>query len=115
MDRLRHVRDYILKYPPEPTGRTDQGVYIFECQGMIKVGVTHDPLWRLKVSQTGNPFEIRLLGFRVVEYPFRVEKMLHRNLGAYHVRGEWFRVPPDVLNGLLTGKLGPDTSQPEGA
>lgn len=76
-----------------------QGVYIFECEGFIKVGIAVDPRRRLGAAQVGCPFEIRLVHFRLVDDARDVERKLHHKLAnqGWHVRGEWFKVTPDVL------------------
>lgn len=60
----------------------------------VKIGVTgKDIASRIRELQTGNPKELKLMGFLM--YPtrkkcFEAEKMLHEKYKANHIRGEWF-------------------------
>jgi len=67
-------------------------VYIIECQGLYKVGMTRgQPHKRLKELQTGQPFKLTLMvSYRTAD-PLKVEQRMHSLLKSKHFRGEWFR------------------------
>lgn len=56
----------------------------------VKIGVTKDPLGRVKDLQCGSPHELYLL--LVVEGGQREEQLLHRDWAKFRIRGEWFRL-----------------------
>jgi hypothetical protein len=67
-------------------------VYVLECEGFVKIGYAHDPIYRTTVHQVGNPFQINLVGY--AEYPSRqaAEAAENRALAAFREqrsRGEW--------------------------
>lgn len=73
-------------------------VYLIECQGLIKIGVSADPETRLKELGTGSPHQHSLL--KVIPGGFEVERMLHKKFSDKRVRGEWFRLTSEDLEGL---------------
>ena len=64
-------------------------VYVLECEGFVKIGVTSNPRNRLSVAQTLSPFQMRLVG--AFEGDAKDEADLHLRFTKYHHRGEWFR------------------------
>ncbi|MFG1352693.1 GIY-YIG nuclease family protein [Xanthobacter autotrophicus] len=53
---------------------------------------------RKRNLQTGNPLELRLLGWIEAADAFQLERHLHQNFGSTHVRGAWFTIEPaDIL------------------
>lgn len=52
---------------------------------------------RLCSLQGGNPFEIEVLGVIETDHIQKLELELHRKFEAYHVRGEWFKIPSWML------------------
>jgi hypothetical protein len=77
-----------------------QKLYIAECDGKYKIGVSDNPPERIKQLSTGSPSLIEL------RYQFdcwnakKSEKNLHDAFGAYRVRGEWFDIDEDVMDML---------------
>src|SRR5262245_38436826 len=71
-------------------------VYVIHAAGTnrIKLGVSEQPLKRLRELQTGSPYQLRL----IAQWPGNrlLETTLHERLGAYRVSGEWFEVPPFI-------------------
>ncbi|MFG1360181.1 MULTISPECIES: GIY-YIG nuclease family protein [Xanthobacter] len=48
--------------------------------------------------QTGNPLELRLLGWIEAADAFQLERHLHQHFGSTHVRDAWFAIEPaDIL------------------
>jgi hypothetical protein len=68
----------------------------------IKIGVAKDIEKRRSNLQTGNPSELRLLGWIHSEAAFELERRLHQHFRATHIRGEWFAIEPaDILPILM--------------
>ena len=68
----------------------------------IKVGVAKDIGRRKSDLQTGNPLELKLLGWITSADDFETERDLHRRLASRRGRGEWFYIEPaDVLPFLM--------------
>lgn len=57
----------------------------------IKVGVSHDPLARMRGLQTGTSQELRLL--YVLPGGYKLEANLHQRLRGARLRNEWFGGP----------------------
>lgn len=71
----------------------DGWIYFIVCDEprAVKIGFTKKhPRQRLKQLQTGNPSKLWLLGW----YPGSQgqEQELHRQMSAYRMSGEWFRI-----------------------
>jgi hypothetical protein len=67
-------------------------------QERVKVGYSRDVLKRLRALQTGSSGALKLIG--LIAGDARVEGFVHRALGRFSVRGEWFSA--DGVNRWLT-------------
>lgn len=68
----------------------------------IKIGGAKDIEKRRSNLQTGNPSELRLLGWIHSEAAFELERRLHQRFSATRIRGEWFAIEPaDILPILM--------------
>lgn len=66
--------------------------------GPIKVGRTRcSPLVRMDSLQIGIPFDLRLRAVIIGVQP-SVEIEIHRQFTHLHIRGEWFRPEPELLD-----------------
>lgn len=81
-------------------------IYFIQCgkNGPIKIGVSEDPIERLRQLQTANPYELKLLW---VHDPKKLgdeitEQGLHAELEHENIRGEWFRPGKDVFEWMAT-------------
>jgi len=74
-------------------------LYIIVCGEYVKVGFAKDVEHRLSTVQVCNPVPVEL----VYKHPVKssiiriIESFIHYKLRQYHVRGEWFKVNPDVV------------------
>jgi hypothetical protein len=69
-----------------------QGVYFIQCTKTkaVKIGISNNPLRRLSALQTGYPFDLILLRVIKTPAPRKLEKLLHKKMEDFHLRGEWF-------------------------
>ncbi len=70
-------------------------VYLMRCEDYLKIGVAVSVGWRQVSMQTGNPFELKIVGQRL--FPTfgeatRAEASLHAKFKEQRHRGEWFRL-----------------------
>lgn len=67
-------------------------------RNIIKVGMATDVRQRVMELQIGTPFNLQVLHKIEVaaEYALKLEKLIHRRLKRYRMRGEWFRVEHDI-------------------
>lgn len=69
---------------------------------LIKIGVAKNIEAHKRNLQTGNPLDLRLLGWIDTTDAFQLERHLYRYFGATHVLGEWFAITPaDILSILI--------------
>lgn len=68
----------------------------------IKIGVAKNIVRRQRALQTGNPQELRLLGWIETSDDFQLERQLHKYFEATHARGEWFQIEPSDILPVLT-------------
>ena len=66
--------------------------------GRYKIGRAKDPAARLASLQTGHPDELVLLRQYRTPNMQRDEKRMHRILGRYQIRGEWFECKIAVVD-----------------
>jgi hypothetical protein len=64
--------------------------------GFIKIGISDQPLERLRGVQTGNPRKLELIGVCPVLDAGKVESSAHETLQDYRQEGEWFSPAPAV-------------------
>ena len=69
-------------------------VYFIWCEGFVKIGYTQDIFKRMTAFQTGNPFNLLLLGAIICGSEWEaqaLEATLHASFSQYSVSGsEWF-------------------------
>lgn len=70
--------------------------FIASGRDIIKVGMAKDVGKRVRALQTGGPFEMKVIHKIEVaaERVAALEKLIHKRLKRYRIRGEWFRVEP---------------------
>jgi hypothetical protein len=77
----------------------EQYVYAIEGAGLVKIGRSVVPTYRLVALQSGSPVELKLRGCVVGDH--RVERELHDRFAAYRRHGEWFS-----LSGIVADWVG---------
>lgn len=77
-------------------------IYLMRSQGYIKVGKTKDPKLRLATHQIGNPLPIRMLKKFKTNDMNATERKLKHLLSDWRIRGEWFDIPSELLNRLVS-------------
>lgn len=80
----------------EACGKWHLLVYFIEGAGLVKIGLSGDPLRRLRQLQYMSPVPLRLLGTVKGGYP--QERKLHIQFWEHHDHGEWFRGVPEILD-----------------
>jgi hypothetical protein len=87
---------------PEGKGRPGW-VYVALCEtGHVKIGISQSPEERIKHFDTVMPVEVSLIHqFHVDDAP-AVESYLHEMLADYRHKGEWFILPPLVMDQLCS-------------
>lgn len=80
-------------------------VYLLKCDEWYKLGIGDNIKKRIAELQVGNPREIFLLtSFSAPRWEcYAFEQQMHASLKllGLHERGEWFRVPEDLLEWVL--------------
>jgi hypothetical protein len=86
-------------------GEHDTMVYFMGSgsDGPIKIGMSFDPDRRVKDIQTASPEEIRVLA--QVSGDQDVERMFHGVFAPDHIRGEWFKRSPTLLEFIRVATL----------
>jgi hypothetical protein len=71
-------------------------VYFITCReiGMVKIGCAYDPFRRMRTLQTAFPLELALEALFVGAY--REEREYHKRFAEHRVRGEWFKLCPEI-------------------
>lgn len=80
--------------PPDhclPKARATASVYFIQAigGGLVKIGVSSSPQFRLASLQCGCPVELRIIK-TIDVVPRTVETDIHKRFAKYRVRGEWF-------------------------
>lgn len=76
-------------------------VYVIQCNEFVKIGFASDFASRLNAMQIGNPYKLKLLKIFPTMTPEAMEDRIHAELEQYRERGEWFKLPPEVLAELI--------------
>lgn len=72
-------------------------VYLLRCEQYYKIGIAKDVVKRTIGSQTGNPFEVKIIDTFLSLDKNADEKILHRLMSEYWHRGEWFEIPKTMI------------------
>ena len=72
------------------------------CGKYHKVGITNNPKARLIQVQTSNPEEVCLVFQKKVLNTEMVERKLHHALRRQRVRGEWFELPQELVEAIVS-------------
>lgn len=87
---LTHWRSPGVRYKKGPGW-----VYFIRSGDAIKIGFTVNVALRLSTLQSGNPNVLELLG--AVRGSVEDERRTHEMFSRLHIRGEWFREHPAIL------------------
>lgn len=90
---------------PRGTALRPTSVYIIECAGYVKIGVSHRPHERLSTINTAVPILATLYGVREFDtrlVAHEIESRLHRKFRALRTNGEWFDLDPETAWKALT-------------
>jgi hypothetical protein len=93
MERWREVTTLVIDQRSKPLKkRKQQSVYIMQCSqtGVVKIGVSNNPVSRLSAIQTGYPFLLKLERIIKTDEPRLLERQLHKLLDDFRLKGEWF-------------------------
>lgn len=70
------------------------GMYVYAIRntvtGSVKLGISRDPVQRVKQLQTGNDCLLELIACRKADNGFADEHAIHQENSQHHIRGEWF-------------------------
>ena len=75
-----------------PDDLPDMFVYAIQEMktGNIKLGISRDPVQRLRQLQIGNSSKLKLVAYRKAENRFADERAIHADEASHRLRGEWF-------------------------
>ena len=105
--RLRHLSSIV-----KPKNRVvSTSVYVLQCNEFIKVGIAGDVVARVAELQVGNPHPIRILGHWIATDAIREEEIIHSHLERYRERGEWFRLPKQMMDTIAMKLPGYELAQ----
>ena len=83
-------------------GKLRQAIYIISTdRGVVKIGISHNPVERLTNLQTASPFPLRLVYAAVHSDAARLEAVVHHNLRSRRAYGEWFSVTEPVARDAI--------------
>jgi hypothetical protein len=87
-------------------------VYFIACReiGMVKIGTAYDPFARMRTLQVAFPLDLTVEALFVGAH--RREREYHRQFAEHRVRGEWFRLCPEIEE-LIAGGVKPQRPRSE--
>jgi len=75
-------------------------VYLFHSNGKHKIGRTNDLRTRAATFRTSNP-DIELLWAIPTEDPIEAEREIQERFAAFHVDGEWYKLPHEAVQWFM--------------
>lgn len=94
-DRLQHTLDFIKN--KKAKGSPGKWVYVVKCGEFYKVGIANSVKRRLETLQTATPYRIELVKAWQCSDAAKQERTIHGLLWRFHERGEWFKLPIQVV------------------
>lgn len=96
--------------------KSDSYLYIVECNGKCKVGVSALPEQRVALIRTDNYQPVKTIAIVKLKNAYKVENELHDILteAGRHVRGEWFEIEGSKLLESLEDIIGLDEEISQG-
>lgn len=93
--------------------RESQGLVYIAGAGpdTVKIGFTTNVRSRLKGLSTGSPTEIEVLA--VFPGTMADERELHQRFAKDHLRGEWFRLSPEITEFIESKKVKSSGAKPD--
>lgn len=80
----------------------DEGhVYLIRCGAFYKIGIAKDTRKRISGLKTSSPFEMEMVKSWRCNRPDEIESILHKRYAEHRFRGEWFKLPEEILKSLL--------------
>lgn len=77
--------------------KTKGYLYLLECEGRYKVGLSKDVERRIK-ELNRKPFKLKLITkSRLLDEAYTYEQKLHRTLDKYRIEGEWYLLDKDTI------------------
>lgn len=110
---LPAIRQYMhprwYKQPSQIPQERDGHVYVVQAEttSFVKIGYSQKKYVRLKSLQTASPFPLTVLRLIPTAKALSLERLLHYRYACYRHQGEWFALPPDVLQDLLQEEFSP--------
>ncbi len=78
-------------------------IYIMECDGFYKVGVSQDVKKRQKQLQIGNGKKIKVLySSNKCINAFEVENLIHKKYKTYQTTNEWFKCDLETVLSIIS-------------
>jgi len=65
-------------------------VYVVECNGLYKIGMSGSVSRRISSLQTATPYDVKLVDTFESDVAFEMEQHLHHVFAEKNVQGEWF-------------------------
>jgi len=94
-----------FRYGYQPTEKEPPGkrrVYLMECDGHYKVGVSADPHERARQLDR-RPYPVEIVAQSdMVHCAFKAEREIHSRLDEFRIDGEWFRIPRELVDGVAS-------------
>lgn len=94
-----HLEKWLEETKPPRPPRPKRGfVYLIGMEGddtVVKIGFTIDLDDRLSTLQTSSHRTLKILAS--ISGTYATETELHRRFAADHIRGEWFRLSPEIV------------------
>jgi hypothetical protein len=102
LEEARTQRDSQKSYRPKKY--REGSVYLLRSEsGHYKVGKSTNPHNRNRTIGTQMPHETTLLYTAQMDSMGKAEELLHSALSDWHVNGEWFDLPDNVVHWIMSG------------
>lgn len=94
--KIRRPPQNEIRYSPLTSSRGKLvAIYAIRCGDTVKIGISWDVQKRLAGLQTSSPFALELLGY-TDNVNASLERLIHERLKVHRLKGEWFRLTPEV-------------------
>ena len=102
IELYNEMTNWLGKYPKEQKEKPKGYIYIMECGGKYKIGLSKN-VERRKKELNNRPFPVNIIyKSKLISDVYKIEENLHNDLKNQRIDGEWFNLNDELIEYIQT-------------